>query len=157
MESQFTNQENNFQQQSGYTYYSAPNLTVEDIPDPNNRKYGLGRAIAAQILATVSVFVGVIALYAVVFSLVGFSGEVEELGVPALLYGFFSTVGCIAMSIVAVVLGVKSIKCFKRKTPRPIATLILGISSVVEASSAVVVALYDFFFILVALLVSATI
>lgn len=136
MESQFTNQENNFQQESVYTYYSAQNLTVEDIPDPNNR---------------------IIAMYAVVFSLVGFGNEVEELGVPALLYGFFSTVGCIAMSIVAVVLGVKSIKCFKRKMPRPIATLILGISSVVEASSAVVVALYDFFFILVALLTSATI
>lgn len=157
MESQFTNQENNFQQDAGYTYYSAPDLTVEDIPDPNNRKYGLGRAIAAQILATVSVFVGIIALYAVVFSLVGFSEEVEELGIPALLFGFFSTVGCIAMSIIAIVLGVKSIKCFKKRTPRPIATLILGISSVVEASSAVIVALYDLLFIFIALIAAATI
>ena len=155
MESQFTNQENNGQE---YTYYySAPDLTVEDIPNPENRKYGLGRAIAAQILASLSALIGIIAFYVLVFSIVGFSGEIEEIGASALFFGFFCTAGCVAMSIVAIVLGVRSIKAFKRVTPRPIATLVLGISSVVEASSAVVIAIYDWFFIFIALIAAATI
>ena len=156
MESQFTNQENSTQEYA-YSYYSAPDLTVEDIPNPENRKYGLSRAIAAMILSTVSIFIGIIAMYAVVFSLVGFGNEVEELGVPTLLFGFFATVGGVVTAIIAIVLGVKSIICFKKKTPRPIATLILGIASVYNAVSGVVLALYDIFFIFIALIAAATI
>ena len=156
MESQFTNQENSTQEYA-YSYYSAPDLTVEDIPNPENRKYGLSRAIAAMILSMVSIFIGIIAMYAVVFSLVGFGNEVEELGVPTLLFGFFATVGGVVTAIIAIVLGVKSIICFKKKTPRPIATLVLGIASVYNAVSGVVLALYDIFFIFIALIAAATI
>ena len=155
MESQFTNQENSGQEYS--YYYSAPDLTVEDIPNPENRKYGLGRAIAAQILASVSIFVGFVAFYVLFFSLIGFSGEIEELGVSMLFFGFFFTAGGVAMSIVAIVLGVRSIKCFKRVTPRPIATLVLGISSLAEASSSIVVAVCDLFIIFIALIAAAAI
>ncbi len=152
MESQFTNQENNFQQDAGYAYYSAPNLTVEDIPDPNNRKYGLGRAITAQVLSSVAVFVGVISMYILLLSMYGFAGDVDIVGASALIYGLFFTIGCVVMSIVSIVLGVRSIKCFKKKTPRPIATLILGISSVVEAASALEVAICTQFFVFLALI-----
>ena len=154
MESQFTNQQNDAQQSGGYYYYTAPQPTVENAYDPANRRYGLGRAITAQILASVSIFAGIIAMYVIVFSLIGFELE-KDFGASVLSMGFFFSVGCIAMSVVALVLGIKSIKCFKQRTPRPIATLILGISSVVEASSGIIVAFYDLFFILIALLVAS--
>ena len=149
MESQFTNQENNFQQDAGYAYYSAPDLTVEDIPHPENRKYGLSRAITAAILSTVSVTIGVIAMYVVIFSMMGLDFDLEAMGYSVLFIGASLAAGSLAMSIVALVLGIKSIKCFKKKTPRPIATLILGIGSVCEAAGGIIISLYNSFFMLI--------
>ena len=148
MDSQFNNQQNSFQQDNGYTYYSTPDMTVENIPDPANRRYGLGRAIAAQILASVAVFMGVIALYAVLFAVVEW--DFDSVSSSLLLFGGFLSAGCIAMSVIAIVLGVRSIKCFKQKLPRPVATLVLGISAVVESSAGIVVGIYDIIFLVAA-------
>ena len=147
MESQFTNQENSGQEYA--YYYSAPDLTVEDIPNPENRKYGLGRAITAAILSTVSVTIGVIAMYVVIFSMMGLDFDLEAMGYSVLFIGASLAAGSLAMSIVALVLGIKSIKCFKKKTPRPIATLVLGIGSVSEAAGGIIISLYNAFFMLV--------
>ena len=147
MESQFTNQENNGQE---YTYYySAPDLTVEDIPNPENRKYGLSRAITAAVLSTVAVAIGVIAMYVVIFSMMGLDFDLEAMGYSVLFIGASLAAGSLAMSIVALVLGIKSIKCFKKKTPRPIATLVLGIGSVSEAAGGIIISLYNAFFMLI--------
>ena len=132
-------------------------MTVEDAPNPENRKYGLGRAIAAQVLSSVSVLLGIISMYILLLSMYGFAGDTDAVGASALVYGVFITIGCVVMSIVSIVLGVRSIKCFKKKTPRPIATLVLGIASVYDAASGVVLALYDIFFIFIALIAAATI
>lgn len=149
MESQLNNQENNFQQESGYTYYSAPNLTVKDILDPNNRKFGLGRAITAAILSTASVTIGVVAMYVIIFSMLGFELDAENIGYSIVFIGSALAAASLAMSVVALVLGIKSITCFKKKTPRPIATLILGIGSVCEAAGGIIISLYNAFFMLI--------
>ena len=152
MESQFTNNQGN-----EYTYYSyTPDLTVENIPDPDNYKYGLKRAIIAKVLSTVAAFVGIAAMYLILFSMYGFAGEAEEVGASVLFFGFFLTAGCVVMAIVSLVLGIRSIKCFKQKAPRPIATLILGISSVVDAASALELAMCNAFFMFLALIIAAT-
>ena len=153
MESQFTNQENRGQEYA--YYYSAPNMTVEDAPNPENRKYGLGRAITAQVLSSVSALLGIISMYILLLSMYGFAGDADVVGASALVYGVFITIGCVVMSIVSIVLGVRSIKCFKKKIPRPIATLILGISSVVEAASALELAIFNELFMFMALIIAA--
>ena len=148
MESQFTNQENSGQEYA-YSYYSAPDLTVEDIPHPENRKYGLGRAITAAILSAVSVTIGVVAMYVIIFSMLGFELDAENIGYSIAFIGSALAAASLAMSVVALVLGIKSIKCFKKKTPRPIATLIIGIGSVCEAAGGIIISLYNAFFMLI--------
>ncbi len=156
MESQFTNQENSGQEYA-YSYYSAPDLTVEDIPHPENRKYGLGRAIAATVVSGVALYMSLIAFYFILFSIISITADVDS-GAGAFLFaGFFLTLVSIAVAIVSLVLGIKSIKAFKKVQPRPIATLILGINAVSCAAGAFVMVIMNFIYTFIALLVFSTI
>ncbi len=151
MESQFTNENSNEQVNEGYTYYTAPQPEEIVVPDPEGRRYGLGRAIAATIISAVSVIIAVIAMCFSFFGISGVEPDLYETGVAMLIAGFFFTLVAAVTSIVSLVLGVKSILCFKKKQPRPIATLILGICSTATAAESLVVVFCDLLFAVIVL------
>lgn len=129
------------------------NAVVENIPELANRKYGLGRAIAAQVLAICAVMLSIVALYVTGISLVGFGTDFEDVGYAMLPIGLMLVTGSGVMATIALIKGIKSIKCFKGRSPRPIATFVLGISSVAEAASSFAIAIYDIIVMLISLVV----
>lgn len=88
------------------------------FPEPNNRMYGFGIALTAQILAIIGVFVSYFAVLA----------NILISTVTGVILGFIS----LLFVFIPLFLAIESIQTFKkRKHPckRPIATLILGIST----------------------------
>ena len=89
-------------------------------PAPSNQKLGLGPAIAATVISEVG------AMLAYIFYFVALYAPVPGMLLSIFLAG--------PMFVVSLILGISSIKCAKSAVGRkPIATLILGIVSVVSA------------------------
>ncbi len=152
MESQFTNEQKNGEENQGYAFYTMPQPEEIVIPDPENRKYGLGRAIAANILCVVSVVFSVIAMFMILFGISGVDPNLEEVGAGMLVVGVVFTIVGTVTAIISLVLGIKSILCFKKRTPRPIATLVLGIIATATAAEGLVLVIYDFFIAFIVLI-----
>lgn len=145
MESQFTNNQNNGEENQGYAFYTMPQPEEIVIPDPTNRKYGLGRAIAANILCVVSVVLSVTAMFMILFGLSGVEPDLEDVGAGMLAAGLIFTTAGAVTAIISIVLGIKSILCFKKRTPRPVATLVMGIIATATAAEGLALVIYDFF------------
>ena len=98
-------------------FYSVPYNTepINTMPEPKNRMYGFGAALTSIILSFV----------AYIFAYVGLvMGTVEPISF------FVASVFATPLTIVSIVLGIKSIKVFiarKATCAKPIATLICGI------------------------------
>jgi len=104
------------------SYAAADN--GEMYPDPDNRMFGFGKALTATILG----FVGFL------FSYIGL---IFTAIIPAVGIVFF--VISAAPSIISVIFGISSIKCFARRKShcaKPIATLILGIAGLAQGAFA---------------------
>jgi hypothetical protein len=110
---------------------------------------GFGGALASAILGEIAAAFGIIAF---LFSVGGFADALaaailadgaeafEEIAflfnfVSGDLLGFcaFFVIGAIVMGIIAIIKGAKSIKVFRESSPKPIATLILGLVGIVGA------------------------
>lgn len=115
------------------SFYSTPYTPpVSTMPDPTNRMYGFGAALTSIILS----------VFGYIFAYIGLiMGTVEATAF------FVMTVIATPLTIVSLILGIKSIKVFaKRKAPcaRPIATLICGIAGVFWAALAALMGFIGF-------------
>ena len=131
-----------------------PSLIVEQEKPvlEGNRKEGFGKALAATIMGAIAYFFVIIAL-GILTSMLG--GDLDDLEMmpyesiheltvisydPTLMAIMLITAGIsIFLAIPSLILGIQSIKCFFRQKKagkvRPVATLVLGIVSVVIAAS----------------------
>ena len=146
MESQFTNEQNTSGENKGYEFYTMPTPEEIAVPNPANRRYGLGRSIAATIISVASVLFSVVAIFCTLLGLTGVEPELDDLGWSMLAVGIIFTLFGLATAIISIVLGIKSIIAFKKVTPRPIATLILGIGATATAAEGLVVVVMDFIY-----------
>lgn len=105
------------------------------LPAVNPRMEGFGRALTGVIFTVVAM---VLLIYACVFidgaqrynSYYGMYTSEEDV-----IAAFFLLMGSIALSIISVVFGAKSIGTFKRvQREKPVATLVLGIISLAEGA-----------------------
>lgn len=103
-----------------------------DAPKPRgSRAVGLGSAIASAALAYPGLLYGI---YGLLFSWIMFimyygadsAFEYVEY-IPFGVCGVIFAIAGLILAVVGLVKGIKSIKVFKRSSPKPIATLILGL------------------------------
>ncbi len=96
------------------------------LPAVNPRMVGFGKALTGTILS----FVGMV-LFFIIFEIILWACCYDDY-----MAAFVLLLGTIALGVVSVVFGVKSIKTFKNaQGQKPIATLILGIISLAEGAS----------------------
>ena len=146
------------------TYPQPPIVEPTPAPKKGSRMVGFGGALASAILGEIA------AAFAIIALLFGFGGFVDALTAAILadgaeafgeiaflfsdvsddLLGFcaFFVIGAIVMGIIAIVKGAKSIKVFRESSPKPIATLILGLVGIVGAVLTFVYLLYVVFVIM---------
>ena len=125
-------------------YAGNPNPAPNNPPAPQgSRMEGFGRALTSTILGFVGYIVAAIAM-----GMLAAATEMEAAG--AMAAGMFFMFGAIALCVVSLILGIKSIKTFRTAAVKPIATLILGITGLVFAC-------IGFFIVLMALLVCVSI
>ncbi len=108
---------------------AAPVVNPAVVADPTNKMFGFGKALTSTILSFFAIIFSGIALG---FSAVGF-------GMGAIGLVLFYP-GAIAMSVISLIFGIKSITTFKARSKagcaKPIATLVLGINGVACAALA---------------------
>ena len=120
------------------SFFDAAQLNNTYVAEPmpekpkGSRMVGFGGALTATILGDIAAAFGMIA-----FLFSGGFASGDLLGVCA-----FFAIGAIVMGIIAIVKGVKSIKVFRESTPKPIATLILGLAGIVGAALAFIFLFY---------------
>ena len=115
--------------------FSYINQESIDMPEPENRMYGFGKALVSTILSSVGFIFAYIALL--------FSAVVPETG---LAMSFLA----LPLIIIPFIFGIKSINLFKSRKAtcaKPIATLILGI---VGLSTAAMTAFFNFIAFIIA-------
>ena len=91
---------------------------------------GFGKALTATILGFVSIFFAAIALVMMAESY-SYSDDGSLFAGALIVFA-----GAVAMSVVSLVLGIKSVKLAKTSNPKPIATMVLGIVGICEAGFA---------------------
>ena len=128
--------------QPGESAEVAPaNLVVESAPSPvaqptagggNPRMRGFGKALAGCIVGFVATIISVVVyMVGMVTVLSAYEGGADIARMAAILV-FFEILS-IVPAIIAVVMGVRSVKFFKatpRELPKPIATLVVGIHAI---------------------------
>ena len=111
----------------------------ESAPAPQgSRMLGFGKALTSTILG----------FFAFAFSILALAILTEYNYFEDVVTACILNVIAIAMGVVSVVLGTGSIKVFKKANPKPIATLILGISGLVQG---VIALMYSFLSFMIAL------
>lgn len=112
--------------------HENPKSEERDAPNSRgSRAVGLGSAIAAAALAEPGLLYGI---YGLLFSWIMFimyygadsAFEYVEY-IPIGVCGVIFAIAGLILTVVGLVKGIKSIKVFKRSSPKPIATLILGL------------------------------
>ena len=105
----------------------------ETSSNASGAKLGFGGALASLIISNVGAY-----LAAIFFVLSLFTPIVARV---------LSVLIALPMFVVSLILGIKSIKCFKNATgKKPVATLILGIAGVVSSASIIILVLFTMFF-----------
>ena len=118
--------------------------TVEEKPK-TSRSLGIGNAISGAVLGYIALIFSAIgmcySIVGVIAFIIGMTEGPEDplrIGVAFLAIGVvFGLVGLI-MSIVSLKKGIASIKLAKKSSPKPIATLVLGIVSVDYAAAGLI-------------------
>ncbi len=124
--------QNTYAQPQNQSFY-AQNPAYSQQPDfgANPRMYGFGKALASTILGFVGYF---LTMYSFIFIVMALDMGGDDSVITSALFLVMS----IAMGVVALILGIKSVKVFtymkKCNAPKPIATLILGISGIIFAA-----------------------
>jgi len=117
------------------------------LPAVNPRMEGFGKALTGTILS----FVGMVLFFVVCALIVGaeeynYYYDYTYVREEDLIAALFLLLGAIALGVVSVVFGVKSIKTFKNaQGQKPIATLILGIISLAEGAGCLLACAIIFF------------
>ena len=112
--------------------HENPKSEERDVPKPRgSRAVGLGSAIASAALAYPGLLYGI---YGLLFSWImfimyyGADSALEYVEyIPFGVFGVIFAISGLILTVVGLVKGIKSIKVFKRSSPKPIATLILGL------------------------------
>ena len=120
------------------------NPVVEEKPK-TSRSLGIGNAISGAVLGYVAVIFSAIGMCYSIFGVIAFLVGIAEGPEDILMVGgaflaigvVFGLVGLI-MSIVSLKKGIASIKLVKKSSPKPIATLVLGIVSVDYATAGLI-------------------
>lgn len=121
---------------------------VQPVAKPSAQPVGLQKPITACILAVIAEILPIIGLSLLELALVSYN-------IPAIVFGIIFILGSIAPAVVALVLGVRSIKYFnlsESEMPKGkrIASLVLGIAAVANAAVALLcIIIYFFTFIAV--------
>ena len=118
-----------------YNTYPQPPI-VEPTPESKNgsRMVGFGGALASAIIGEL----------AFVFAFMSIAYLMTDVIVSyALFYVFI--VGAFVMSIFSLVLGIRAIIVFARSSPKPIATLVLGIGGIVGTIVTFILFIYILF------------
>lgn len=120
-------------------YYGRPPVVAVPV-DRDNRMYGFGKALASTIMSES-------AFFALLFSFFFFLEMVVIEGGPIeVMIGFISYLAVVALIVIALILGIKSIGTYSRRSregcAKPVATLVLGIIGVVGSALALFYALY---------------
>ena len=129
-----------------YNTYPQPPI-VEPTPEKpkGSRMVGFGGALAAMIIGDL----------AIVFAIMSIAYLMTDVIVSyALFYVFI--VGAFVMSIFSLVLGIRAIRVFVRSSPKPIATLVLGIGGILGTVATYMVFIYIAFISLVIFLLGAS-
>jgi hypothetical protein len=105
---------------------------------------GFGGALAAMIIGDL----------AIVFAIMSIACLMTDVDYYALFYVFI--VGAFVMGIISLVLGIRAIIVFARSSPKPIATLVLGIGGILGTVATYMVFIYIAFISLVIFLLGAS-
>ena len=117
------------------------NYANQQSPEEINKRFGFGPALASTILGSIGYVVAIIILETLAI-FIEYHEDFSSLIAVSIL--------CLAMGVVSLILGIKSIQRFKtakNKGVKPIPTLILGIVGVVSA--AVTLFIWFIFFCLI--------
>ena len=117
------------------------NASVRPAP-VGNRKEGFGKALASTIMGSVSFFVFIIALVVMSVASALYISSTTYYGTSGytagMLIGFVLLFASLGVSIVSLIFGIQSIKCFvKAKNEgraKPVATLVCGIVGIVMSA-----------------------
>ena len=130
----------------------AESFFVEEVKNPvveekpkTSRSLGIGNAISGAVLGYVALIFSAIGMCYSIFGVMAFTIGIAEGPEDILIIGetffaigvVFGLVGLI-MSIVSLKKGIASIKLVKKSSPKPIATLVLGIVSVDYAAAGLI-------------------
>lgn len=109
---------------SEYANHTPYNAEYGQPKNTGSRMLGFGKALTSTILSTVGFIFAYIAFIAIL------SARLSPLGSAAASGAAFGvlTVFSLPMHIISLVFGISSIKLFRTATPKPIATLVLGIN-----------------------------
>ena len=125
--------------QPTYGYGNSYQPYAPSLPEPGNRMYGFGKALASTIIS----YIGFIFVYvALILSTMEYEGGV----------GLVMAIISLPLIIIPLIMGIKSIGVFNQRKAtcaKPIATLILGINGLAMAACS---ALMDFILMVVALM-----
>ena len=104
--------------------------------DPNEAKFGLGKAIGSLVMSNVAVFLTYFSIFAAIAS-------------PG--FAMFLLFASLPLAIISLVQGIKSIKAFTSRSragyKKPVATLVLGIIGLATAALALLLFIIYFFMI----------
>lgn len=143
----YTNQNYNTQYNQGYdnsynqnyntTYTQGYTNTYAPAPEKpkGSRKAGLKGAITAAVLSTLGFSFTYAADLVVLESMA--LGDFSDISSIATIVGIPFVIAGLIMSIIGLVKGIGAIKVFKSSSPKPIATLILGIESIGMGASGI--------------------
>ena len=105
--------------------------------DPNEAKFGLGKAIGSLVMSNVAVFLSYISIFAAIAS-------------PG--FAMFLLFASLPLAIISLVQGIKSIKAFTSRSragyKKPVVTLVLGIIGLATAALALIIFIIYFFAII---------
>ena len=133
------------------SFFDAAQLNNTYVAEPahkspnGSRMVGFGGALAAMIIGDL----------AIVFAIMSIAYLMTDVIVSyALFYVFI--VGAFVMSIFSLVLGIRAIRVFVRSSPKPIATLVLGIGGILGTVATYMVFIYIAFISLVLFFLGAS-
>lgn len=111
--------------------YSYINGQPNWMPEPNNRMFGFGKALASTIMSSIGFVFAYIGLFLMIWE--------DEAAAAFILLS-------IPLVIIPLVFGISSIKLFssrKNFCAKPVATLVLGIVGVATAAVAAIFSFFD--------------
>ena len=139
---------NQYDQNYNTTYNQQSTYTPAPEKPKGSRKAGLKQGITAMIFGFLGMMFFIIAL-SVIGAILATSSYMDDAIFGAVFMGIIFSIPGFIFSVLGITKGIGAIKIFKTSYPKPIATLILGISSIYCAASGMVSIFYFVFEMLV--------